>query len=171
MNDAPSPSPPPADPAPQPRRRKSPWWWQAFWLTFLVVSLAYAWYCFYVPSNNIAWAADYDTAQQQAVQSGKPVILFFTGKWCVPCRIMKRTVWADDEVAATVNASFIPVTIDVDDPAAVAAAATTRYNISVTPTTVITDAEGNVLKQAQGGIDKSDFLKLLEKPLPAAAAG
>jgi protein disulfide-isomerase len=168
MNDAPSHSPTPADPAPQPRRRKSPWW-QAFWLSFLVVSLAYAWYCFYVPANNIAWADDYATAQQQAAQSGKPIILFFTAKWCVPCRIMKRTVWADDEVEATVNASFIPVTIDVDNPAA-AAAATSRYNIAATPTTIITDAEGNILKQVQGGINKSDFLRLLKKPQGATGS-
>ena len=28
---------------------------------------------------------------------------------------MKRTVWADEQVAATVNAAFVPVMIDVDD--------------------------------------------------------
>jgi protein disulfide-isomerase len=168
MNEAPSQSPPPADPAPQPRRRKSPWWWQAFWLSFLVVSLAYAWYCFYVPSNSIAWADDYAAAQERAAESGKPMILFFTGKWCVPCRIMKRTVWADDQVEATVNAKFIPVLINVDDPAA--AAALERYSISATPTTIITDALGNVLEQVQGGIDKSDFLKLLDQPQGATGS-
>ncbi len=168
MTDAPSPSPSPADAATQPRRRKSPWWWQAFWLIFLVVSLAYAWYSFYVPANNIAWADDYATAQQQAAQSGKPMILFFTGKWCVPCRIMKRTVWADDQVEAAVNAGFIPVLIDVDDPAA--AAALEHYNIGATPTTIITDSQGNVLQQVQGGINKADFLQLLEQPNPSTAA-
>ena len=161
MNEASSPSPPPADPATQPRRRTSRWWWQAFWLTFLVISLAYAWYCFYVPANDVAWADDYAAAQQQAAQSGKPMILFFTGKWCVPCRIMKRTVWADDQVEATVNAGFIPVLIDVGDPAA--AAALGQYNIGATPTTIITDAQGNVLEQVEGGINKSEFLKLLEQ--------
>ena len=169
MNEASSPSPSPADPATQPRRRKSPWWWQAFWLTFLVVSLAYAWYCFYVPANDIAWADDYAAAQQRAAQSGKPMILFFTGKWCVPCRIMKRTVWADDQIEATVNAGYIPVLLDVNDPAA--AAALGQYNIGATPTTIITDAQGNVVKQVEGGINKSEFLKLLEQPNPSAAAG
>lgn len=162
MNDA-STQPPPADSASRPGRKESPWWWQAFWLSFLVVSLGYAWYCFYVPSNSIAWADGYAAAQQQAAQSGKPMILFFTGKWCVPCRIMKRTVWADDQVEATVNARFIPVLVDVGDPAA-AAAALERYNIGATPTTIITDPQGKVLEQVQGGIDKSEFLKLLEQP-------
>jgi protein disulfide-isomerase len=168
MTNTPSPSLPPSDPAPQPRRRKPPWWWQAFWLSFLVVSLVYAWYSFYVPANHIAWADDYAAAQQQAAETGKPMILFFTAKWCVPCRIMKRTVWADDEVEATVNAGFIPVMMYVDDPAS--ATAIERYPIGGTPTTIITDAEGNVLEQATGGIGKSDFLQLLAKPNPPAAA-
>ena len=119
MNEAQSKSQPSAGTASQTDRSKFNFW-RWFWIATLVVSLAYAWYCFYVPSNNIAWAADYTSAQQQASQTGKPIILFFTGKWCVPCRIMKRTVWADEQVTALVNASFIPVTIDVDDPGSTA---------------------------------------------------
>lgn len=87
------------------------------------------------------------------------MILFFTGTWCVPCRIMKRTVWADEQVTASVNAAFIPVMIDVDDPDA--QAARTRYSVGATPTTIITDPQGNVLQQKQGGIGKADFLELL----------
>jgi len=67
--------------------------------------------------------------QQLAVESDKPIILFFTGKWCVSCRIMKRQVWADEQVTALVNAAFILVTIDVDDPDA--AATLSRYRAVV----------------------------------------
>ena len=146
---------------------KSGRFWQVFWLAFLVVSLAYAWYCFYAPSNNVSWADDFASAQQQAAQSGKPVILFFTAKWCSPCRIMKRNIWADEQVAASVNAEFIPVTIDVDDPDA--AAALSRYRIGVTPTTIITDPQGKVLEQVEGGMGKTDFLKFLGRLNPSTA--
>ena len=64
------------------------WCW--FWLTFLVASLYYAWYSFYVPSNDVAWADDIASARQLATQSGKNMLLFFTAEWCVPCRVMKR---------------------------------------------------------------------------------
>lgn len=125
-----------------------------------MVSLGYAWYCFYVPRNEIAWADDYGEAQRLADESGRPIILFFTGDWCVPCRIMKRTVWADEVVKEAVDAAFVPVTIDVGNPAA--KAIVDRYGVRMTPHTIITDAEGNVLDQAAGGIDKSRFLELLE---------
>ena len=142
-------------------------WWRWFWITTLVVSLPYAWYCFYVPSNGIAWADDYASAQQQSAQSGKPIILFFTGKWCVPCRIMKRNVWADEQVTTSVNAAFIPVTIDVDVPDA--AAVLRRYNVGSTPNTILTDSQGNVLQQKEGAIGKAEFLELIGKQIPTAA--
>lgn len=104
--------------------------WQYFWLTFLVVSLAYAWYSFYVPVNHIAWADSFTSAQQRGADSGKPMILYFTGDWCVPCRIMKRQVWADEEVRTAVNARFIPVAIEVDHPDVIGV--TTVQGITVT---------------------------------------
>ena len=116
---------------------KTHWLWIWFWRVTLVVSLSYAWYCFYVPSNSIVWADNFTSAQYKASQSDKPIILFFTGKWCVPCKIMKRQVWADDQVMNTVNTSFIPVTIDVDDPDN--ASVLVRYNIGGTPITIVTD--------------------------------
>ena len=134
-------------------------WWRWFWITTLVVSAPYAWYCFYVPSNSIAWADDYASAQQQSAETSKPIILFFTGKWCVPCRIMKRNVWADEQVTTFVNASFIPVTIDVDVPDA--AELLRRYHVVSTPNTVITDSQGSVLQQKAGGLSKDEFLQLI----------
>jgi thioredoxin 1 len=145
--------------APERVKKIQPWRW--FWLTFLVVSLAYAWYCFYVPSNDIAWADSFESAQKQAIESGKPMILYFTGQWCVPCRIMKREVWADNQVASPVNSRFVPVSIDIDKPEH--AAVLVRYNVGGAPVTIITDPQGNVLRWKSGGIGKSEFLQFLDE--------
>ena len=149
------------EPASRPNQSRFLWLWRWFWRVNLVVSVVVVWYCFYVPNNNIAWAHDYTSAQQLSVQSGKPMILYFTGKWCVPCRIMKRNVWADNQVAASVNTSFIPVIIDVDDTYAVSAVG--RYGVGATPNTIITDPHGNVLQQKAGGMGKGEFLEMLGK--------
>ncbi|MCP4800044.1 MAG: DUF255 domain-containing protein, partial [bacterium] len=153
MNENKPPIVPTTEPESLPSKGKSGRFWQWFWLTFLVVSLAYAWYSFYVPSNRATWTVNYTTAQEQAVESDKPIILFFTGKWCSPCRIMKREVWADEQVMATVNDAFIPVMIDVDDPNA--AATLNHFRVGVTPTTIITDSKGNVLQYRQGRISRT----------------
>ena len=88
------------------------------------------------------------------------MILFFTGQWCVPCRIMKRNVWADDQVTAAVNSSFVPVTIDVDDRNS--EAPMLRYHVGQTPKTIVTDSSGNVLEQREGGLSKTEFLAMLK---------
>ena len=163
MNDAQSESKPCTDLASQPHRGKFNFW-RWFWLSFLVVSLGYAWYSFYVPSNKVTWAKDFASAQQQAAQSGKPIIMFFTGKWCVPCRIMKRNVWADEDVEATVKAGFTPVMIELDDPNA--AETVSRFRVGATPTTIITDPQGNILERAEGGMGKTVFLGWLGKLKP-----
>ncbi|MEM7245495.1 MAG: thioredoxin family protein [Acidobacteriota bacterium] len=161
MNDtAPEPnSPEQPDPAAAPSKER--WFWPWFWRVFLVASLGYAWYSFYAPANDIAWAADAGSAQQQAARSGKTVMLFFTGKWCSPCQIMKRQVWADPEVAAVVNEHLVAVMVDVDEPAK--APIVSRYGIGATPVTLLTDPEGNALAWRVGKIGKAEFLDLLDE--------
>ncbi len=69
---------------------------------------------------------------------------------------------------ASVNKSFIPVTIDVDDSES--GAVRSRYNVGLTPSTIITDPNGNVLQQKVGGVGKADFLEMLGK-LDSSAGG
>ncbi|MEQ9206339.1 MAG: thioredoxin family protein [Phycisphaerales bacterium] len=164
MNDSPSTSPSTNDSGSKAVGKKKRNIWRGFWLTFLVLSLAFAWYSFYVPSNDIAWAGNFTLAQQRAVETDKPIILYFTGVWCAPCRIMKRQVWADEEVTALVNERFIPVALDVDDPEN--AALMERYNIVGPPVIIVSDAEGNALRWKAGGMGKAEFLELLNPSTP-----
>lgn len=77
---------------------------------------------------------------------------------------MKRNVWADEQVEAVVKAGFTPVMIDLDDPNA--AATVSGYRVVATPTTIITDSQGKVLKRVEGGMGKPEFLDLLGKLNP-----
>ena len=74
---------------------------------------------------------------------------------------MKRQVWADEQVMNTVNAAFIPATINIDNPNA--SETLSRHGIGATPTTIITDSKGNVLQYKRGGMSKAEFLELLGK--------
>ena len=141
-------------------KTKSHAFWQWFWLTFLFVSLAYAFYSFYVPSNNIAWVDNMDIAQELASDSDKKIMLFFTGTWCVPCRIMKREVFADNEVMNAMNAEIIPVMIDIDDPDV--QELVRQYKVGATPLTVFTNHQGEVLDYAVGKIGRKQFLEMFE---------
>ena len=145
---------------PKAAKKKPHPFWRVFWLTFLVASLGYAWYSFYVPSNDVVWAGNMTEARKLATDSDKNILLFFTGEWCVPCRIMKREVFADEEVMKAINAQVVPVMIDIDDPNA--EEIVKQYKIGGTPITIFTDPRGKVLDYAVGKIDKAEFLKMLE---------
>lgn len=133
--------------------------WRVFWLTFLVMSLAYAWYSFYAPSNAIKWEHTNNSPQNLANDAGKNTLLFFTGKWCSPCQIMKREVFADTEVMKIINSQVIPIQIDIDNPDT--KAFVTHYKIEATPTTMVIDSKGKVLDVAVGKIEKKKFLKMI----------
>lgn len=134
--------------------------WQLFWLTFLVVSLWYAWYSFYAPSNDITWTNDIESAQKLANNSDKNIVVFFTADWCSPCRIMKRKVFADNEVMKAINSKVVSVEINIDDPNS--EALVKQYNIGATPTTIFINPEGKVMDYAVGKVEKTKFLEMLE---------
>jgi len=141
-------------------KTKSHPFWRWFWLTFLMVSLAYAWYSFYVPSSDIGWANSMDSARELARDSNTNILLFFTGKWCVPCRVMKREVFADKEVMKAINSQFVPVIINIDDPNA--EDLIMQYKVGTTPITIFTNPEGEVIDYAVGKIGKTKFLEMLK---------
>lgn len=146
--------------APKVVKRKSYPFWQFFWLTFLVVSLWYAWYSFYASSNDITWTNDIESAQKLAVNSDKNIMIFFTGTWCSPCKIMKRQVFADDEVKKAMDAKIISLEINIDEPKS--EALVKQYNIGATPTTIFIDPAGKVIDYAVGKVDKSKFLEMIK---------
>ncbi|WP_397447541.1 thioredoxin family protein [Polaribacter sp. R77954] len=142
-------------------KRKSHPFWQFFWLTFLVVSLGYAWYSFYTPSNDISWIDNIESAQKLAVKSDKNTMIFFTGTWCSPCKIMKREVFADNEVKKAIDTNVISVEINIDDPKS--EKLVKQCNISATPTTIFMNPQGKVMDYAVGKVGKSKLLEMLEK--------
>ena len=142
--------------------------WAWFWRAFAIVSLYYAWYCFYVPDNNIDWADNFNSAKTRAAATGRPMLLFFTGDWCVPCRIMKRTVFTDGSVSAKINADFVPVMIEIDTPQD--AKIPEQYNVKGTPITIVTDSQGIALGWRVGGLDRAGFMSLLDNQNPPPKA-
>lgn len=140
-------------------KTKSHPFWSFFWLIFLAVSLWYAWYSFYVPSNDNIWSSDMELSKEMANNSNKNIMVFFTGKWCSPCRIMKREVFADNEVMEAIDEKFVRVEINIDEPNS--QALVKQYNIGATPTTIFIDPTGKVIDYAVGKIEKKRFLEML----------
>ncbi len=109
------------------------------------------------PKEIVPWRNDFSAARDEAQASGKPVLAYFTADWCAPCHTLKSTTWADKSVEAALRA-YVPARIDVMVHTAVAR----QYNAEFLPTYAVLDAEGKVVKSANGYMNPTQFLAWLE---------
>ncbi|MES2836772.1 MAG: cytochrome c biogenesis protein CcdA [Bacteroidota bacterium] len=65
--------------------------------------------------NNLPCYHDYDEALKAAKETGKPLLIDFTGKACVNCRKMEAKVWTVPEVDKRLRNDVILVSLYVDD--------------------------------------------------------
>ncbi|MGB7156469.1 MAG: thioredoxin family protein [Tepidisphaeraceae bacterium] len=114
------------------------------------------------PREIVPWRDDFAAAQAEAKASGKPMMVYFTADWCAPCHTLKGTTWADRQVEEALRA-YVPTRVDVMVNASIAM----KYDAEFLPTFVVLDAEGNVVRSADGYRDPKEFLAWLNGPRAA----
>jgi uncharacterized protein YyaL (SSP411 family) len=73
-----------------------------------------------------------------------PILLDISASWCHWCHVMDEQTYANAEVAATINADFIPVRVDTDERPDINA----RYNMGGWPTTAFLTPDGDIITGA-----------------------
>jgi thiol:disulfide interchange protein len=106
----------------------------------------------------IPWRGDLAAAQAEAAGLHKPMLVYFTAKWCGPCQAMKRTTWADEDVRKAME-RYVPVKVDVDEQKAVAE----RFGISAMPTYVVVSESGEAGRRAEGRMEAEEMVGWLRK--------
>jgi thiol:disulfide interchange protein len=109
------------------------------------------------PKEIIPWWNNYAFAQTESRQTGKPLFLYFTASWCGPCQSLKSTTWADREVAAELS-PYIPVKLDVDDPANADLVKEYHADTEGIPLFVVFDSKGNVVRAMVGAMPPKMFV-------------
>lgn len=65
--------------------------------------------------NGLICYHDLESAQVASKESGKPILVDFTGKSCTNCRRMEDNVWSKEKVFNLINDKYILVSLYVDD--------------------------------------------------------
>jgi thiol-disulfide isomerase/thioredoxin len=125
------------------------------------------------PANNLLVSGFYNisltTAKQLAEKQGKQIFVEFYADWCVPCKWMEETTFADRGVQQVLEEDFIAVRVDIDDFDGFALKQ--HYNIRVLPTLMILDENGRVMDRREESMSADMLLQLLgnkpERPLKA----
>jgi protein disulfide-isomerase len=120
----------------------------------------------------VLWQRDYKTACQAAEQSGRPLLIQFTGRWCPSCLRLERVTLLDPAVIETINRSCVAVKLDADFSPTLLK----RFAVERLPVTVVLSPSGIPLGRIEGyrPADKyaAELARLIaEMPRSVASSG
>ena len=111
--------------------------------------------------SGINWneASSLEDAQARTTDKRDKIYLDVSAVWCGYCKKMKKSVYTDDDVAYTINKSYIPLALDGEQGEGISFAS--KHKIKGYPTQLILDADGVVLKKHVGYLSVDQLLNFL----------
>lgn len=94
----------------------------------------------------IQWRTDIQAASRESSETGLPILMKFSAKWCGPCKRMKAETFADPRLAEMINTCFIPVEVDTDQNEQLAR----QLRIESVPTTMVISPQGDIVERREG---------------------
>lgn len=99
--------------------------------------------------------------KDMAAQEGKMYFVHFTARWCMPCRWMEENTFTDPELAAYVQANYLAVRMDIDEPYGLKCKE--DYDVKLLPTLLVFNARGELLSRREASMDAGPLLELLRR--------
>lgn len=123
-------------------------------LVFLAIALASS----TLLADDGVWQTDFNKAVEVASKENKPILIFFTGDWCPPCKMMKRDVLSTKEFMDFAKTNLILFKADMLPTGEAAVPELDKQNQYLTrklgvngfPTFVLMNSNGKSLGQFAG---------------------
>jgi thioredoxin-related protein len=96
---------------------------------------------------------------ESAKLENKYILLYFTAKWCGPCRKMDQTIFQDHNIIDIIQ-NYIAIKVDIDSWGA--KTWLKRFPDRGVPVFLILDTTGKPLRRQLGGMDQKQFLAFLD---------
>jgi thiol:disulfide interchange protein len=116
---------------------------------------------YYQHTNSVEWIS-YAVAFERAAETKKMVYVDFYADWCVPCKQMDKTTFANDTVIALLKKDFFAVRVNVDDPM-FSKTIVSRYNVRSMPTSMLLTADKIEVKRAVGYMNAAELVVWLKE--------
>ena len=99
-----------------------------------------------------------------AKKENKPVLVYFSASWCMPCQWMEKNTFTDPKLAAYLQERFIGVKVDFDDAQGQAIAA--KYLVNKLPTILIFNSLRQLIGTHQEMMEPERLLDILKRYSP-----
>jgi len=109
--------------------------------------------------SGVRWQTNLDTAKRLAAETNRLILLHFWTESCPPCMRMEREVFSRPDVAAAIEANFVPLKINAQHFPMTAR----EYGISAWPTDLILSPQGGLVYRRTGGSDATQYVALLNQ--------
>jgi tetratricopeptide (TPR) repeat protein len=137
--------------------------WFGTWST-LAVAFA-LWAVPWCAAQEIEWRFDYNTARKEAIRTNRPILIDFGTESCTWCKRLDVTTFRDPAVASLLNERFVPLKIDAERDAPLAAALRVRNY----PTIVLALADGKIMEFQEGYLEGPQLTEKLRGVLASQA--
>ncbi len=115
------------------------------------------------PAQEPAFVEEAPTIFEQTLQLAryerKKVLLKFSAPWCMPCKLMDKTVLNDPDVLRQLRTDYLLLDINIEDFDGYNLKE--QYGVDQLPTLIIVDTNQQVLKRNNGALKRSDFLDFI----------
>ena len=95
----------------------------------------------------LRWRTDAAAAEKEAAKAHRPLLVFFSAEWCMPCKEMLVKSFADPAVADLIARRFVPLLVDVTNDDAPSTALRDRFHVLALPTMVVRRGSEERLRQ------------------------
>ena len=109
----------------------------------------------YILMNN----SSSDVASIAEATTAKPQIIEFTSSMCLDCQEMNKIV---KEVYPQYKDKVVLTEIPVQDGKAFTQEQIKKYNVTLVPTIIMLDSNGQQVKRIEGAIPKEEFVQYIE---------
>jgi len=112
-------------------------------------------------ANSIQFANDsWDSILDQARIEQKPIFVKAYADYCMPCKLMDKTVFVDKNVINVFNDQFINFKVDMQTP--LADVFNVAYGVKMLPSLLFFDENGNVVQILEGTLTVDELLNVAQ---------
>lgn len=112
-----------------------------------------------------AWETDLEAARQEAMRTGRLLLVHCWTPSCGPCRAMEKTVFADPNVTHKLSQHYVPVKLNLQD----APQFGRQYGIRTIPTDVVIRPDGTLIDRTNSPRTPESYIERFQNVALAAA--